>query len=964
MCRRFFLALFAISWFFVLLPTSAEACLSNLSRIVSPERRAELSGFPVEVVVELEEDARPETFRAWLNGRNITDLFEPTEGGMKALVGPEDGLRIGEKDDHWWRSLNTLATRIRGERWKRDFDFMAFSVKVGALAIIGPEGGVVEVTDPGSPIYGAGVEISANSLSSETLITISEASLELPSSEKYENVLAGVPIRVQPDNTILGEACTIVIPYEDQNDDGAVDETDFLEEFMGLYFFTEDSSGEMYTAESYVVDTTANQIRASANHFSTWVPIVRRWVPFTTVYYYVESLPSNDDYFEDALFQSEIDDAFAKWQEALSNVLTFQRTNSSNADIHIRAHSFCTPWFKLGLHCGASGGSYWNFDLVGIPAIKHNISFNTTVANDPYTLWVANEYCDYPPDIPCPSCSWWYQPFLRNALHEIGHALGLPHNDKSHYNTCPKYTSCRNNCSDSEKIIMDYDQQGTKPFTRLSCTDIENVREHYWLPPQADSDGDGLGDLCDNCPEDSNPEQADSDGNGIGDACEGTGDCGSFELQYDNEYGGMWRILKISGAGLNELCQNGCDVEPNLVYQEQAWGTEYDTYCSQDPPSIYARVSFWHPMLSPLNTLRIQGQCEDVECESAVSFRWPPEEIDMLGITIEGPTTINEKSCRDYYLLINYSDGTQTRVNPDFLDIAVSSDELFFEGCDSFRREYRFCASDVSSDQDVTIMAGYGFAGDIFTGYKAVTVKDLDVTIEPEIRIESLNLDKMVLDDPCDLTTITAIVRNVGNDSGTYAVSVAEGNGVHVCGETEIVISLDPNEDRSFSYVVGGHGTAPGSRQAAVTAVNVSDPDDRDTGYISFDLLSGGAPCCVPPPSPEIVVESINLMKTELLDPCDLTMLSATVRNIGDLQGTYTITAASGNGVHICGTDEITVELNPGSGSTAFFTVGGHGPSPGSRQAAVSAMNVSDVNDRDTAYIEFSLLTEGSPCCP
>jgi len=39
-------------------------------------------------------------------------------------------------------------------------------------------------------------------------------------------------------------------------------------------------------------------------------------------------------------------------------------------------------------------------------------------------------------------------------------------------------------------------------------------------PDQADTDGDGIGDLCDNCPNTYNPDQADSDGDGIGDACE------------------------------------------------------------------------------------------------------------------------------------------------------------------------------------------------------------------------------------------------------------------------------------------------------------------------------------------------------------------------------------------------------------------------------------------------------------
>jgi hypothetical protein len=37
---------------------------------------------------------------------------------------------------------------------------------------------------------------------------------------------------------------------------------------------------------------------------------------------------------------------------------------------------------------------------------------------------------------------------------------------------------------------------------------------------QADTDGDGVGDLCDNCPNTPNADQSDTDGDGTGDACE------------------------------------------------------------------------------------------------------------------------------------------------------------------------------------------------------------------------------------------------------------------------------------------------------------------------------------------------------------------------------------------------------------------------------------------------------------
>jgi len=46
-----------------------------------------------------------------------------------------------------------------------------------------------------------------------------------------------------------------------------------------------------------------------------------------------------------------------------------------------------------------------------------------------------------------------------------------------------------------------------------NCPDAPN-------PEQTDSDGDQAADACDNCPDDYNPEQIDSDGDGVGDVCE------------------------------------------------------------------------------------------------------------------------------------------------------------------------------------------------------------------------------------------------------------------------------------------------------------------------------------------------------------------------------------------------------------------------------------------------------------
>jgi hypothetical protein len=53
----------------------------------------------------------------------------------------------------------------------------------------------------------------------------------------------------------------------------------------------------------------------------------------------------------------------------------------------------------------------------------------------------------------------------------------------------------------------------------LVCDDVDNCPSTA-NADQSDVDADGVGDVCDNCPTDPNPDQTDSDGDGIGDVCD------------------------------------------------------------------------------------------------------------------------------------------------------------------------------------------------------------------------------------------------------------------------------------------------------------------------------------------------------------------------------------------------------------------------------------------------------------
>ncbi len=115
--------LFVFISILLLLPARGYSHRKNFSKIISPKQWQHVKSTPVEIIVDFWERARPETFRAWLNGRNITDLFEVYENSATAFVSHEDGLRVK------WRGRNILKTKVRGRKWKRDMDHRVFFVR-------------------------------------------------------------------------------------------------------------------------------------------------------------------------------------------------------------------------------------------------------------------------------------------------------------------------------------------------------------------------------------------------------------------------------------------------------------------------------------------------------------------------------------------------------------------------------------------------------------------------------------------------------------------------------------------------------------------------------------------------------------------------------------------------------------------------------------------------------------------
>lgn len=108
--RQFVTMFLTAAMFLNLMPALAEAAAKPLT-VLSPDARgAELTA-PVEVIVRVR-NARPDRFRAELNGRDVTHLFGPLNGGTRQAVFTAAHLREGR---------NRFEARLGWHRAQRIF---------------------------------------------------------------------------------------------------------------------------------------------------------------------------------------------------------------------------------------------------------------------------------------------------------------------------------------------------------------------------------------------------------------------------------------------------------------------------------------------------------------------------------------------------------------------------------------------------------------------------------------------------------------------------------------------------------------------------------------------------------------------------------------------------------------------------------------------------------------------------
>jgi murein DD-endopeptidase MepM/ murein hydrolase activator NlpD len=172
----------------------------SLCKVVSPKRFEKLHSFPVNVVVVFSQEARPDTFKASLNGVDITDRFNDIANGVQAYIRFRDGLHIEVKTDPR-RQINVLKISVKGLKPGQGVDFETyFFVEVDRLATLGPAGGSIQ-----SPSGQLLLNVPRGAVSSTTTVALTSVRGFKESISTYQMAPAGLN---------LNQPATVTMRYD------------------------------------------------------------------------------------------------------------------------------------------------------------------------------------------------------------------------------------------------------------------------------------------------------------------------------------------------------------------------------------------------------------------------------------------------------------------------------------------------------------------------------------------------------------------------------------------------------------------------------------------------------------------------------------------------------------------------------------------------------------------------------
>lgn len=245
----------------------------------------------------------------------------------------------------------------------------------------------------------------------------------------------------------------------------------------------------------------------------------------------------------------------------------------------------------------------------------------------------------------------------RTLTHELGHYLLLDHlwgnggcgstdavDDTPTQNDsnfgCPASNTSSCNSIDLHMSYMDYSNdacmymfsegQGIRMNSYVSSNlqSLINNGNSVCTPDEEnpDSDGDGIPDSQDNCPNVANPDQADSDNNGVGDACEAELDCD-----------------KPSGLNLTSITDNSVSVSWTAVQGAD----QYQVGIKE------VGVPGWSQQTISQTTFTFQGLSAETNYKIRVRTLCNPEVSSYTNVQATTDPTDEEGECDGYGFSLN-----------------------------------------------------------------------------------------------------------------------------------------------------------------------------------------------------------------------------------------------------------------------------------------------------------------------